>query len=106
MVLLRMFALALQLTWPYLLTPWRSPLLRWRMETYGITDRDGRLLRADDITPAIFLRFLLLRRHALVRFLSWASLVASPPIRRYNPGDDRGRACITRRECVNVRRPW
>ena len=69
----RMMLVAWRLARPHLLTPWRSPLLRWRMETYGVTDDQGRLLHADDITPARFVRFLLLRRHALLRFLSWAA---------------------------------
>ena len=34
----RMLGIAVSLAWPHLLTPWRSPLLRWRIETYGIRD--------------------------------------------------------------------
>lgn len=68
-----MIRVAVRLMWPHLLTPWRSPLLRWRLETYGITDHTGRLLRADDLTPTAFLRFLLHRRREIVRFLRWAS---------------------------------
>ena len=73
MVWLRMLLIAIRLAWPYVLTPWRSPLLRWRIETYGVLDEHGRLLHADDITPACFFRFLLQRRTALVRFLRWAA---------------------------------
>ena len=69
----RMFAVALRLSWPYLLTPWRSPLLRWRMETYGLRNEQGRLLHADDITPSRFFRFAIDHRAELVRFLRWAS---------------------------------
>ena len=69
----RMIAVALRLSWPYLLTPWRSPLLRWRMETYGLRNEQGRLLHADDITPSRFFRFAIDHRAELVRFLRWAS---------------------------------
>ena len=69
----RMVVVALRLAGSHLLAPWRSPLLRWRVETYGILDAQGRLLHADDITPDRFLRFLLTRRHALRRFLRWAA---------------------------------
>jgi hypothetical protein len=62
-----------RLTGPFLLTPWRSPLLRWRMETYGALDERGRLLHADQITPARFCQFLLRHRGALARFLRWAA---------------------------------
>jgi len=72
MVWLRMLMVAVRLAWPDLLTPWRSPLLRWRMETYGILDQHGRLLHAEAITPPRFFRFLLTRCAALARFLRWA----------------------------------
>jgi hypothetical protein len=48
------------------LTPWRSPYLRWRIETYW-----G--LHADRIAPADFLRFAWERRADLLRFLRWAA---------------------------------
>ena len=73
MMWLRMVLVACRLAWPFLVTPWRSPLLRWRMETYGLLDAHGHLLHADDITPAQFLRFTLRHRGALVRFLRWAA---------------------------------
>ena len=73
MVWLRMLLIAIRLAWPFVLAPWRSPLLRWRIETYGLLDEHGRLLHADDITPARFFRFLLQRRAALVQFLRWAA---------------------------------
>jgi len=53
--------------------PWRSPLLRWRMETYGILDERGQLLHADAITPWQFFRFMIIQRRALCRFLRWAA---------------------------------
>ena len=75
MLLLRMACVAVRLAWPHLLTPWRSPLLRWRMETYGLCDEQGRTLHADDITASRFLRFLLTERRALCHFLRWAALL-------------------------------
>ena len=75
MLWFRMIRAALRLAWPDLLMPWRSPLLRWRMETYGVLDQDGHLLHASDITPARFLRFALTHRGALVRFLRWAATI-------------------------------
>ncbi len=70
---LRMIAIALRLAWPYWLTPWRSPVLRWRMETYGVRDERGRLLHAAEITPARFLQFVVTHRQALWAFLRWAA---------------------------------
>jgi len=49
----------------YRLTPWRSPYLRWRIETYW-----G--LHADRISFTDFWRFTWQRRRDLVRFLGWA----------------------------------
>ncbi len=73
MVWVRMIVVALRLAWPQLLTPWRSPLLRWRIETYGIQDAQGRLLHADDLTASQFFAFIALRWRALLRFLRWAA---------------------------------
>ena len=73
MLWLRMIAVALRLVGPYVLIPWRSPLLRWRMETYGILGADGRLLLADQITPSDALRFTVHRHRQLGRFLRWAA---------------------------------
>ena len=75
MLWVRMVLIASRLARPYLLTPWRSPLLRWRMETYGILDEQGRLLHAEEITPIRFLRFAMSHRGALLRFLRWAALL-------------------------------
>jgi hypothetical protein len=47
------------------LRPWRSPYLRWRIETYW-----G--LEADHIRPAEFRAFLWRHRRELLRFLQWA----------------------------------
>ncbi|MBI4003531.1 MAG: hypothetical protein HY353_00750 [Candidatus Omnitrophica bacterium] len=70
-----MALVAFRLAWPHVLAPWRSPLLRWRIETYGIQDEDGRMLHADDITARRFLGFALHHRIALLRFLRWAALL-------------------------------
>jgi hypothetical protein len=49
----------------YRLCPWRSPYLRWRIETYwGIP--------AEKIDCAAFWRFVWTRRSDLLRFLRWA----------------------------------
>jgi hypothetical protein len=49
----------------YRLTPWRSPYLRWRIETYW-----G--MHADAIGFKEFWTFVWHRRRELVRFLHWA----------------------------------
>jgi len=49
----------------YRLMPWRSPYLRWRMETYW-----G--LHAEEITAGAFWRFLWDHRGEMLRFLEWA----------------------------------
>ena len=46
------------------LAPWRSPYLRWRLETYS-----G--MPAYDITAAIMLRFLWTEKRQFLRFLRW-----------------------------------
>ena len=48
----------------YRLTPWRSPYLRWRIETFW-----G--LHADKITFAEFWSFVWNQRKDLLRFLRW-----------------------------------
>ncbi len=49
----------------YRLCPWRSPYLRWRIETYWGW-------HAEQITPRQFWQFLWTRRADLWRFLRWA----------------------------------
>jgi len=49
----------------YRLRPWRSPFLRWRMETYWGTP-------ADEIGFKDFWHFMWQRRDDLARFLKWA----------------------------------
>jgi hypothetical protein len=48
----------------YRLCPWRSPYLRWRLETYsGIP--------AESIDRAAFFRFLWQERKSLFQYLRW-----------------------------------
>ncbi len=54
------------------LTPWRSPYLLWRLETYS-----G--LHADSITPAIAARFVWHERRQLLRFLRWTGELRKVP---------------------------
>ena len=58
--------LAWRLARGYRLRPWRSPYLRWRMETWS-----G--MHADDITPGVFIRFVWKHRADLLRYLRWAT---------------------------------
>jgi hypothetical protein len=48
------------------LAPWRSPYLRWRLETYS-----G--LHAGEVGFADFWRFAIKERRQLLRFLRWLS---------------------------------
>jgi hypothetical protein len=48
------------------LRPWRSPYLKWRLETYS-----G--LHAEEIGGRDFLRFLLSERGQILRFMGWLS---------------------------------
>jgi hypothetical protein len=50
----------------YRLQPWRSPYLRWRIETY-----QG--LHAEEIGFREFWRFVWRSRRELTRYLRWAS---------------------------------
>lgn len=54
-----------RLTRGYRFSPWRSPYLRWRMETYW-----G--LHAEEIGFTGFWRFAWRRRADLLRYLRWA----------------------------------
>ena len=54
----------------YRLCPWRSPYLRWRIETYSGLD-------ADRITARDFWRFVWTNRGELTRFLRWADRMES-----------------------------
>jgi hypothetical protein len=50
----------------YRLRPWRSPYLRWRIETYS-----G--IHADSITASLFFRYCWQHRGELWRYLGWAA---------------------------------
>ena len=60
-----MLGLLWQASKGYRLAPWRSPYLRWRIETYW-----G--LHADEIGRADFFRFLWVHRGEMFRFAKWA----------------------------------
>ena len=60
-----MFVMLWRLTRGYRLCPWRSPYLRWRMETYW-----G--MHADEIGFAEFWKFAWRQRRVLLRYLRWA----------------------------------
>ncbi|MCX6595500.1 MAG: hypothetical protein NTV70_03935 [Acidobacteria bacterium] len=63
-----MLAVLWRLSRGYRLTPWRSPYLKWRIETYaGIP--------ADEIDAATFWRFTWTHRKDLARFLHWAEMM-------------------------------
>ena len=61
-----MLGLMWRLARGYRLCPWRSPYLRWRLETYW-----G--LHADAIDFRTFLRFAWAHRKDLRRYLEWAA---------------------------------
>jgi hypothetical protein len=66
---MRTIRLLWRLSGGYRLTPWRSPYLRWRMETYW-----G--LHADRIGFAAFWTFLWNHRADTLRYLRWAAHTA------------------------------
>jgi hypothetical protein len=72
------FYLLWQLTCGYRLWPWRSPYLRWRMETYGGLD-------ANDITFTRFWNFVWTERRELVRYLRWAGRMRNRARQKQNP---------------------
>ena len=63
---------ALNFLWPstrgHRLTPWRSPYLRWRLETYS-----G--VHAENVTAGVMLRFLWTEKHQFLRFLRWTDQI-------------------------------
>ena len=73
MLWLRMVGIVFRLAWPDFLTPWRSPLLRWRMETYGIRDAEGHMLHAADLTALHFWNFFIRQHREVVQFLRWSA---------------------------------
>ncbi len=65
-----MFRILWRLTRGSRLRPWRSPYLRWRIETYC-----G--MHADSITFAQFWSFLWHEQSNLLRYLRWAARQAN-----------------------------
>jgi hypothetical protein len=61
-----MLAILWRLTRGYRLRPWKSPYLRWRMETYW-----GNC--ANEISFSDFWRFAWKQRRELLRYLRWAA---------------------------------
>ena len=59
----------------YRLRPWRSPYLRWRIETYS-----GR--KTEDLAAEDFRRFLWSERRRLARYLRWTGAMRAPAERR------------------------
>jgi hypothetical protein len=64
------FTLLWRLSRGYRLRPWRSPYLRWRIETYS-----G--LHAETIGFAAFWRFAWRHRRELFQYLRWAAAMAA-----------------------------
>jgi hypothetical protein len=65
-----MLAVLWRLTRGYRLRPWRSPYLRWRIETYwGI--------HADAIGFREFWRFVWRQRRDLMRYAAWADRMSA-----------------------------
>ena len=64
----------------YRLRPWRSPYLRWRIETYS-----G--VRMAEVDFSAFWHFVWHERGELLRFLKWAArmerVARRKPLRRY-----------------------
>ena len=65
-----MIKLLWDMTRGYRLTPWRSPYVLWRLETYT-----G--LRADQITFGSFWEICWESRTELIRYLHWAERMRS-----------------------------
>jgi hypothetical protein len=64
-----MFGVLWQLTKGYRLTPWRSPYLRWRLETYTGA-------HAEEIDFQRFFQLSWQYRKEFLRYLRWASRMA------------------------------
>ena len=63
---MRRLLVAWRLAKGYRLTPWRSPYLRWRIETYS-----G--LHAESIQRKEFIGYCWTHRRELWRYLTWAA---------------------------------
>jgi hypothetical protein len=82
-----MISYALWFSWVatrgYRLRPWKSPYLRWRIETYsGIP--------AEQVTFGVFWSFLWRERHSLHDFLKWGARMRRLEAQRRETGK-RGR---------------
>jgi len=62
----------------YRLRPWRSPYLRWRIETYS-----G--MPAENIDFRTFWTFVWRRRGDLIRYLRWAAFEANSSHQKTRP---------------------
>ena len=71
-----------RLTRGYRLRPWRSPYLRWRIETYWGID-------AGHITFARFWKFAWAERRELLRYLRWADEMQLRAERQSRPASPR-----------------
>jgi len=76
-----MFRFLWRATRGYRLSPWSSPYLRWRIETYS-----G--LHADRISFREFWKFTWQNRRELLRFLRWADRMQAESLRRRPPDAD------------------
>jgi hypothetical protein len=61
----------------YRLTPWKSPYLRWRFETYAGSE-------AADLCPRKFIGLTWKHRTGLRRFANWAAVRRSAKARKSN----------------------
>ena len=73
-----MLAMLWRLTRGYRLRPWRSPYLRWRIETYSGLD-------AGRITFGQFWKFAWTERSELLRYLRWAAKMQRGTERHRSP---------------------
>jgi hypothetical protein len=71
-MLAMLWRVAFEWTRGYRLRPWRSPYLRWRIETFWGW-------HADRITSRDFFRFTWERRRELLRFMKWAAEMPPKP---------------------------
>jgi hypothetical protein len=73
-----MLRLLWRMTCGYRLRPWRSPYLRWRLETYA-----G--LHAESISFSEFWKFFWSERRELLRYFRWAEGMRRSVSKQENP---------------------
>jgi hypothetical protein len=78
-----MLRLLWRMTRGYRLRPWRSPYLRWRLETYA-----G--LPAETISFWRFWRFVWSEQRELLRYFRWAEGMRLRALKRENPAGPSG----------------